>query len=46
MSSYKQCKKCGRSFPMTRKYFNENVTSKDGYWPISHTVEVAKGSKK
>lgn len=31
MSAYKTCKKCGRSFPMTRKYFNENVTSKDGF---------------
>lgn len=31
MAAYKTCKKCGRSFPMTRKYFNENVTSKDGF---------------
>lgn len=31
MSAYKTCKKCGRSFPMTKKYFNENVTSRDGF---------------
>lgn len=30
MAAYKVCKKCNRSLPMTKKYFNENVTSKDG----------------
>ena len=29
--AYKTCKKCNRSFPMTKKYFNENQTSKDGF---------------
>lgn len=28
---YKVCKKCGRSLPATKKYFNENQTSKDGF---------------
>lgn len=31
MSSYKTCKKCGRSLPMTKKYYNTNETSVDGY---------------
>lgn len=31
MAAYKTCKKCGRSLPMTKKYYNENVTSKDGF---------------
>lgn len=31
MAAYKTCKLCGRSFPMTKKYFNENRTSKDGF---------------
>lgn len=28
--TYKTCKRCNRSFPATKKYFNENRTSKDG----------------
>ena len=28
---YKTCKKCGRSLPLTKKFFNENETSRDGY---------------
>ena len=31
MAVYKTCKKCGRSLPMTPKFFNKNETSKDGY---------------
>ena len=31
MAVYKKCKKCGRSLPMTPKYFNKNETSKDGF---------------
>ena len=31
MAAYKVCKKCGRSLPMTKKYYNENATSKDGF---------------
>ena len=31
MAVMKTCKKCGRSLPLTKKYFNENETSKDGY---------------
>ncbi len=31
MSMYKVCKKCGRSLPAHKKYFNENRTSKDGF---------------
>lgn len=31
MAAYKTCKHCGRSLPMTKKYFNENATSKDGF---------------
>ena len=27
----KTCKKCGRSLPLNKKYFNQNETSKDGY---------------
>ena len=30
MAVYKTCKKCGRSLPMTPKFFNKNETSKDG----------------
>ena len=30
MAVYKKCKKCGRSLPMTPKYYNRNETSKDG----------------
>ena len=28
---YKTCKKCKRSLPLNKKYFNENASSKDGY---------------
>lgn len=28
--NYKTCKKCNRSLPATKKFFNENRTSKDG----------------
>lgn len=31
MAAYKTCKLCGRSFPMTKKYYNINSTSKDGF---------------
>ena len=31
MAVYKTCKKCGRSLPMTPKWFNKNETSRDGY---------------
>ena len=31
MAVYKKCKRCGRSLPMTPKYFNKNETSKDGF---------------
>lgn len=31
MAAYKTCKKCGRSFPMTKKYYNTNTTSSDGF---------------
>ena len=31
MAVYKKCRKCGRSFPMTPKWFNKNETSKDGF---------------
>ncbi len=30
MAVNKVCKKCGRSLPMTPKFFNKNETSKDG----------------
>lgn len=50
MSAYKQCKKCGRSFPMTKKYFNENQTSRDGYQSYCRSCqkkqEVANALKK
>lgn len=48
--SYKVCKKCGRSFPMTKKYFNENSTSKDGFQSYCRSCqkkqEVADAMKK
>ena len=31
MSVMKTCKRCKRSLPMTKKYFNENVSSRDGF---------------
>ena len=42
MAAYKTCKKCGRSLPMTKKYFNENVTSKDGFQSYCWQVEAVK----
>ena len=49
MAAYKTCKKCGRSLPMTKKYFNENVTSKDGFQSYCRScqkkVEVANAMK-
>lgn len=31
MAVNKVCKKCGRSLPMTPKFFNKNESSKDGF---------------
>lgn len=43
MSAYKTCKKCGRSLPMTKKYFNENVTSKDGFQSYCRSCQKKQG---
>ena len=39
MAVNKVCKKCGRSLPMTPKYFNKNETSKDGFQSYSRACQ-------
>ena len=43
MAVMKTCKKCGRSFPLTKKYFNENETSKDGYQSYCRACQKKQG---
>ena len=43
MSVMKTCKKCGRSLPLNKKYFNQNETSKDGYQSYCRSCQKKQG---
>lgn len=46
MAVNKVCKKCGRSLPMTPKYFNKNETSKDGFQSYCRALPEEAGNSR